>query len=155
MGLDVIGQDLIDGIEDDEVVDGLEDVVAAAGEEVERDEGVLLGAIGTHDVLPDGEADEARPGLAARVVLDLDAGADLEEARDLLAVRLADAADQALEDLPQLRPRVRHLHHGVAERERRQHLPARDLALVDGRPDAAGVDEGEGRGALAAVGAVF
>lgn len=146
MRLDILHEDLVEGIEDDEALDGGEEVVAAAGDEVDGDDGVRLRGI--DGLALHREPDEALADLVGRVVLDLDALAHLQEGRDLVPVGLVHAAHDALEDGAELGARERDLHHGVAEGERRQHLAAGHGALVDGRADPARVDEGEGRRAV-------
>ncbi|CAH0038038.1 unnamed protein product [Clonostachys rhizophaga] len=153
--LDVLVQHVLLQIEDGEPALLLEDVVPAAGEEVEGDEAVLARVV---EVLAaDGHFHEALAYLVGRVVLDAHGARDLEPGADLLAVELVVRGDEALEDLAEVGAGEGELDHGVAEGEGRQDLAAGDVALVDGGADAARVVEGEVGllVALGLVGAVF
>lgn len=141
MALDVRRQHRVLRVERDELRRGEEDVVAAAGEEVERDHVVLLAVV--EGRAGDLHVDEARAVGGAGVEGDGDVARDLEPGRDGLVVVLVDHGDAALEDGAQVGAGVGQLHDGVAKGEAGQDFAAGDFAGVDGGADAAGVDEGE------------
>ncbi|KAG7134935.1 hypothetical protein HYQ46_009017 [Verticillium longisporum] len=117
------GEDLVLQVKRDEVGRQLENVVTAAGKEVERDNGVL--GIIVNLLAVDQDADEARADSERGVVLDLDAAGDLEARRDGAAVELVDAADAALEDAADVSASELELSDGVAKGEGDQDVATR------------------------------
>lgn len=153
LGLDVGSENLILGIERDSILEDLvEEVVAAASDEVERDDVVLLFAV--QRLVADGDAHQPAAVVVLGVVFDFDAAADLEEAGDFFAVELAYAGDDAFEHFPDVVAGHGDFDERVAEGERAEDVAAGDVAFFDGGADAAGVDDGE-VGAVAVVEAVL
>jgi hypothetical protein len=146
--LDIPNEYLVKRVEHGEIADRLEDVIAAAGQEVNGND--CIRPLQVDIFAAEGDADQSFADFVLGVILDPDAPGHLQEARDGLPVHGVDAAHDALKDGPEHSPAEIGLHHGVAEGEGGQHFAPRDGALVDGGADPAGVDDGEG-GVAAAV----
>lgn len=137
--LDVAGEDFILEVERDEAGSLGEDVVTAAGKEVERGNGVSGGRV--KGLVVDQDADEAATSGEGRVVLDLDGSRDLEARGDGLVVELVNARDGTLENLEDIGAGVAQLGNGVAKGEGSKNFTTGDIANVDSCADATSVDE--------------
>jgi len=138
---DILGKYFILGVKADEVSSGSEEIVAAAGDEVQGND--LVGGAVAEGLIANSNRDKLGTVVVLWIVLDFDSGRELHERCNRFAIGNVHTGHDALENLPEVFPVNFDLDDRVAEGERGKDLPTSNIALVNSRTNASSIDDGE------------
>jgi len=139
--LNILHKHLILRIQRHKVLCSREDIIPTARQKVQRDNSILLRLIQRLTI--NLHSNESPTAHSVRVVLYLDARADLEEGCDFFPVFDVDVGHDAFDDVPHIGAGELDFDDGVAEGEGGEDFAAGDFARINGGADTACIDECE------------